>query len=100
MTHDPCTCNKPTSGRPVDLRSADTDLGLQRDSRHAILENVLAGRPCLRNRASHWGQVPVVADARVVVSRDREMMIRVAVFRMVFLSTGDRSSRVHGPPAG
>jgi hypothetical protein len=50
----------------VDLRTALTLLGLQRLSLKAILENVLAGKPCLRNNGSHCGQAPVAASTLVM----------------------------------
>jgi len=68
VTHDPWICKSPTSGRPVDDRTADTLRGLQRDSRKAILLNTFAGKPCLRNNGSHSGHDPVAACAGAVAN--------------------------------
>ena len=61
---------RPTSGRPVLLRTGDVLFGLHLDSRYMILESVgttFAGK-CLRRSGSHCGQDCAAADAGVAVN--------------------------------
>ena len=61
---------RPTSGRPVLLRTGDTARGVHLDSRYIILESVgttFAGK-CLRRSGSHCGQDCAAADAGVAVN--------------------------------
>jgi hypothetical protein len=44
VDHDPWICQIPTSGRPVDFRTADTVDAMQRDSRHANLVKMATGK--------------------------------------------------------
>jgi len=68
VTQEPWICKSPTSGRPVDERTAETLFGLQRDSRNAILLNTLTGKPCFLKSGSHCGHDPVAAFAGAVVN--------------------------------
>ncbi len=80
----PCTMSRPTSGLPVDGRTALMLRGLQRDSRKAILLNCFTGSPYFLSSGSYCGHEPVVVASTLVgaigiVNRVSTNMI----FRMV-----------------
>lgn len=62
----PCTMSRPTSGLPVDDRTALMLRGLQRDSRKAILLNCFTGNPYFLNSGSYCGHEPVVVASTLV----------------------------------
>ena len=71
---------RPTSGRPVLLRTGDVAVGVHLDSRYMILERVgttFAGK-CLRSSGSHCGQDCAAALAGEAVN--------VAVMRAIAMS--------------
>ena len=83
---------RPTSGRPVLLRTGDVAVGVHLDSRYMILERVgttFAGK-CLRSSGSHCGQdcAAAVAGAGmdIAVMRAIAMILLINLFNFCYRS--------------
>jgi hypothetical protein len=93
VRQDPCICNSPTSGWPVERRTALTLLGLQRLSRQAIRLNVLtvlAGK-YRANTFSYLGQLPAASTRFGAATMETASMAVNSKRRIWGLSSGGKT---------